>query len=93
MHDVRLLALTLLAMRQFGGDSAHLVQDGRNSPSWHAGSHPLNGQAVRDLLNDGWLRLVEGNSGEVHIAAWPNFATVELQRPELLKTAASEEAP
>ena len=93
MRDLRLLAFTLLAMRQLGDNRARLVKDGRVSPDWYAGSQPLNEQAVRDLLNDGWLSPVEGNTGEVHIDAWPTFATVELRRAEILKTAASENAP
>jgi hypothetical protein len=36
-------------------------------------------QAVRDLLNDGWLRFVRGSRAEVRIEAWPRFADAELQ--------------
>ena len=93
MRDRRLLAFTLLSMRQLGGDGARLVQDGSCSSGWYAGPQPLNAQALHDLLSDGWLRHIEGNSGEVRIEAWPIFATVELQGAELLNTEAGEDAP
>ena len=79
MRDRRLLAFTLLAMRQLGDDGARLIDDQRSGLSWHAGPQPLNTQAVRDLLNDGWLRLLAGGSGEVRIDAWPSFVSTELQ--------------
>jgi hypothetical protein len=78
MRDRRLLAFTLLTMRQLGNGQARLVQDGQLFSSWHAGPQPLNTQAVRDLLNDGWLCPVPGGSGEVRIDAWPSFANTEL---------------
>jgi hypothetical protein len=77
MRDRSLLAFTLLAMRQLGDDAARLVRDGRPSLRWYGGAQPLNDQAVRDLLNDGWLRLVPGRA-EVRIEAWPRFADTEL---------------
>ena len=79
MRDLKLVAFTLLAMRQRGGGAAQLVQDGRPAPGWCAGAQPLNGQAVRDLLSDGWLYPVRADSGEVRIDAWPHFATLQLQ--------------
>ena len=79
MRDLPLLAVTLLAMRRLGGDRARLVRDGCPTPGWYSGSQPLNGQAVCDLLSDGWISPVEDDSGKVRIDAWPNFATVELQ--------------
>jgi len=79
MRDLKLVAFTLLAMRQRGGGAAQLAEDGRPAPGWCAGAQPLNRQAVRDLLSDGWLYPVRADSGEVRIDAWPNFATVELQ--------------
>ena len=75
MRDQLLLAFTLLAIRQLGGDHARLVQDGRPCPSWYAGPQTLNAQSVRDLLNDGWLRPVEGESGQIRIDTWPRLAT------------------
>ena len=79
MRDHRLLATTLVAMRQFGGSSARLVQDGRVSLHlhWYAGPQRLNLQAVHDLVNDGWLRPVPDGSGEVRIETWPRFADTE----------------
>ena len=81
MRDRRLLATTLVTMRQFGGGSARLVQDGRVSLHlhWYAGPQRLNPQAVRDLVNDGWLRPALNESGDVRIDAWPHFADMELQ--------------
>jgi len=79
MRDRSLLAFTLLAVRQLGDDAARLVRDGRPSLRWYSGPQPLNHQAVRELLNDGWLRLVPGRGAEVRIAAWPRFADPELQ--------------
>lgn len=92
MRDLQLLAFTLLAMRRLGGDRARLVQDGHPAPGWYAGAQPLNGQAVRDLLSGGWLSLLKGDSDQVRIDAWPNFATAQLHGAELLE-AAREAAP
>jgi hypothetical protein len=73
MRDLALLRFTLTAMRAFGGDRAHW-QDGRGACGWHAGSQPLNGQAVQDLVADGWL-LKSSAGNEVWIDAWPSFAS------------------
>ena len=70
-------------MRQLSGGAAQLVQGGRPAPGWYAGAQPLNGQAVRDLLSDGWLRPVRADTGEVRIDAWPHFATLQLQSAEI----------
>jgi hypothetical protein len=83
MRDRRLLTFTL-AMRQLGNDQARAVQDGRLRQSWYAGPQPLNTQAVRDLLNDGWLRPVPGG-GEVRIDAWPSFADTERPHAQALQ--------
>ena len=61
MRGRSLLAFTLLAMRQLGNDAARLAREGRPSLRWYARPQPLNHQAVRELLNDGWLRLVHGS--------------------------------
>lgn len=45
---------------------------GHDAP-WHAGPQPLNGQAVQDLIADGWLQVSEDRR-DVWIVAWPNFA-------------------
>ena len=79
MRDRRLLAFTLLAMRQLGDDAARRVRDGRPPLRWYAGPQPLNDQAGRDLLNDGWLRFVRGSGAEVRTEAWPRFADAELR--------------
>ena len=86
MRDLKLLAVTLLAIRELGADGARFVRDGRASPTWYAGSQPLNTQAVQDLLNDGWLRPAEGGRSDVRIEAWPSFVTLELQGAELART-------
>ena len=90
MRDLLLLAFTLLAMRQLCCDRAHLVRDGRASPTWYAGWQPLNTQAVQDLLNHGWLRRAEDGRSEVRIDAWPSFATQELQGAEFARTSTSK---
>ncbi len=73
MRDLALLRFTLAAMRAFGGDRARWQSGGRGACGWHAGSQPLNGQAVQDLLADGWL-LKSSAGNEVWIDAWPSFA-------------------
>ena len=78
MRDRQLLALTLLAIRQLGEGRARVSREGQSCPSWHAGPQPLNAQAVRDLLADGWLRPVGGGEDEVQLDAWPSFADAEL---------------
>ncbi len=80
MRDIALLRFTLLAMRDLGEGNARLVRDDRNHQGWFAGGQPLNGQAVQDLIADGWLRR-DGDQCDVRIDAWPGFATaMEVQR-------------
>ena len=75
MRDPDLLCFTLRAIRDLGDNSARVVQDdaGRGL-FWYAGPQPLNSQALQDLVGDGWLRL-SADKREVHVAAWPSFAT------------------
>ena len=80
MRDITLLGFTLLAMRDLGEGRARLVREDRNHQGWFAGGQPLNGQAVQDLIADGWLRR-DGDQSDVRIDAWPSFATtMEVQR-------------
>jgi hypothetical protein len=45
----------------------------QSSLAWLAGSTPLNGQAIQDLLEDGWLKR-DGDGKRLVIDAWPSFA-------------------
>ncbi len=79
MRDITLLGFTLLAMRDLGEGRARLVREDRNHQGWFAGGQPLNGQAVQDLIADGWLRR-DGDKGDVRIDAWPSFAMPMAER-------------
>ena len=59
MRDLALLRFTLMAMRDLG---------------WRSGPQPLNGQAIQDLVADGWLRQ-SNDRRDVWIDAWPSFAS------------------
>ena len=75
MRDIALLGFTLLAMRDLGKGRARLVRQDRNHQGWFAGPQPLNGQAVQDLIADGWLRK-DRDHCDVRIEAWPSFVTM-----------------
>jgi hypothetical protein len=72
VRDVGLLSKTLRVIRDDGGDVAirHVVA-GRCE--WRAGATALNGQAINDLIEDGWLRAAADRSS-ARIDAFPNFA-------------------
>jgi hypothetical protein len=75
MRDLVLLIFTLRAMRDLGDETARLTRGGvGHDVSWHAGPQSLNGQAIQDLIADGWLRL-SADGREVRIDAWPAFAS------------------
>ena len=77
MRDTDLLRATLRTIREHGGGKARIVPDGaRSGTLWLAGSQPINDQAVRDLLDDGWLRRLPDRL-TVQIDAWPSFADTE----------------
>ena len=71
MRDPALLAATLCTICRAGvATRATAEQSGH---TWLAGSALLNGQAIQDLLEDGWLqRQREGDC--LFIDAWPSFA-------------------
>lgn len=71
MRDLILLAATLRAIRRSGG--ANRAPAGQSGYAWLAGSAPLNGQAVQDLIEDGWL-ILEGQGTRLVVDAWPSFA-------------------
>lgn len=55
MRDPELMADTLRLIRQNGGVATMLRSSSSELRRWHAGDVRLNGQAVTDLLNDGWI--------------------------------------
>lgn len=73
MRDIALLRFTLRAMRELGNNEARLVRVTRNHHAWYAGPQPLNGQAVQDLIADGWVKRLD-NGRTLTIDAWPLFA-------------------
>ena len=73
MRDLVLLRFTLRAMRELGQGAARSVQVAPHRLVWHAGPQPLNGQAVHDLITDGWVR-PSPDDHTIRITAWPNFA-------------------
>jgi hypothetical protein len=73
MHDVALMTFTLHAIRMLGGGTAHVVTRQGPDTGWYAGPQPLNGQALWDLIGDGWLTMESGQRA-VRIDAWPSFA-------------------
>ena len=74
MRDLALLRFTLQAIRDLGQGIARLQQVSRSHRAWYAGPQPLNGQALQDLLDDGWLRK-SGDGRMMQIDVWPGFAT------------------
>jgi hypothetical protein len=69
MRDVALMTFTLNAMRILGGSSARVVTGRNPDTGWYAGPQPLKGQALWDLVGDGWLIMESGRSA-VRIDAW-----------------------
>ena len=74
MRDLALLRFTLQAIRDLGEGVARVVQIGHGDRAWYAGPQPLNGQALQDLLADGWLQQ-DAKAGTLRLDAWPSFAT------------------
>jgi hypothetical protein len=56
MRDLALLRFSLEAIRELGDGGAGVLHVGPGHQGWYAGAQPLNGQAVQDLIGDGWLR-------------------------------------
>lgn len=71
MRDPALLAATLCTIRRAGVATRATAE--HSGQTWLAGLALLNGQAIQDLLEDGWLqRHREGDC--LFIDAWPSFA-------------------
>ena len=74
MRDRDLLRSTITRIRT-SGSQAHLVRDRTLGFVWRAGSLALpgaglNDQAVRDLIDDGWLQS-DGTAGTATLDCWP----------------------
>ena len=78
MRDPALMADTLRVIRDQGGGAARRLQHGPRDFGWYAGQQRLNGQALHDLIDDGWLSPPAGTD-HTHILAWPHFAD---ERPD-----------
>jgi len=76
MRDIALLTSTLETIRDDGRGTAHLKGCDRGG-GWHAGGTLLNQQAIRDLIDDGWLRPAS-DQRSVRLDAWPSFATQDI---------------
>jgi hypothetical protein len=72
MRDVDMMAVTMRRIRGCGGGFAHRLQACPRAFVWLAGCAPLNGQAVSDLIADGWLSNSAGTD-HAHVVAWPLF--------------------
>ena len=74
MRDITLMSITLHAIRTLG-DGQGRRGHGAGGPDvyWYAGPQPLNGQALWDLVNDGWLAMADDRRS-VRLKAWPSFA-------------------
>jgi hypothetical protein len=73
MRDLVLLAATLHKIRQQGCGVARPLPDCPHGFAWYAGSSRLNGQAMSDLIEDGWLVCATGTDHAI-IDAWLSFA-------------------
>ena len=72
MRDVDMMAATMRRIHDSGAGFAHRLQACPHAFVWLAGSAALNGQAVSDLIADGWLTIRQ--TDHAHIVAWPPFA-------------------
>jgi hypothetical protein len=73
MRDIDTMAATMRRVHDSGAGSAHRLQACPHAFVWLAGSAALNGQAVSDLIADGWLSSPAGTH-HAYIVAWPPFA-------------------
>ncbi len=71
MRDIPRLAATLRQIAAEGGLARRLSARPRGF-TWCAGPTVLNGQAVSDLIADGWLSDPEGTDHS-HIVAFPSW--------------------
>ncbi|SPE35604.1 hypothetical protein SBBP1_870006 [Burkholderiales bacterium] len=70
MRDIDTMAAMMRRVRYSGAGSAHRLQTSTHAFAWLAGSAALNGQAVSDLIADGWLSNPT-RTDHAHIVAWP----------------------
>jgi hypothetical protein len=73
MRDVDMMAATMRRIQGRGGGFAHQLQARPGAFVWLAGSVALNGQAVSDLIADGWL-FIRAGTDHAHIVARLPFA-------------------
>jgi hypothetical protein len=73
MRDIDMMAATMRRIHDSGAGCAHRLQACPHAFVWLAGSAALNGQAVSDLIADGWLSS-PARTDHAHIVAWPPFA-------------------
>jgi hypothetical protein len=73
MRDVDMMAATMRRIHDRGAGCAHRIRARPPAFVWLARSAALNGQAVSDLIADGWLSNPAG-AAHAHIVAWPPFA-------------------
>ncbi len=73
MRDIDMMAATMRRIHDSGAGCAHRLQACPHAFVWLAGSAALNGQAVSDLIAEGWLSN-PARTDHAHIVAWPPFA-------------------
>ncbi len=72
MRDIDLMAATMRRMHDSGVGCAYRLQTCPHAFVWLAGSAVLNGQAVSDLIADGWLSHAS-RTDHAHIVPWLQF--------------------
>jgi hypothetical protein len=73
VRDIDTMAVTMRSINGCGSGFARRLQARPRAFVWLARSVALNGQAVSDLIADGWLSNPAGTD-HAHIVAWPLFA-------------------
>jgi hypothetical protein len=73
MRDIERMARTRHSIRKSGRGLARRIETSPHGFIWFAGNSMLNGQAVSDLIANGWLFNPAGTD-HTHILAWPRFA-------------------
>ena len=73
MRDVDMMAATMRRIHDSGAALLTGFKHARDAFVWLAGSAALNGQAVSDLIADGWLSN-PARTDHAHIVARPPFA-------------------
>ena len=73
MRDIDMMAATMRRIHDCGAGYTRRLQACPHAFVWLAGNAALNGQAVSDLIADGWLSS-PARTDHAHIVAWPPFA-------------------